>query len=48
GLLSTGIGLLVLVLFFPGGLARIVSTGRDFAAERITGLDARPRVKEPQ
>lgn len=44
GLLSTGMGLLVLVLFFPGGLARVVGAGRDFAAGLITGLDPRPKV----
>lgn len=46
GLLSTGIGLLVLVLFFPGGLARLAATGRDLAAGLVTGI--RPRqVDEP-
>jgi branched-chain amino acid transport system permease protein len=44
GLLSSGIGLLVLVLFFPGGLARLVAGGRDVIARVVTGLDARPRV----
>lgn len=41
GLLSTGMGLLALVLFFPGGLARLVATGRDLLAATLTGLDPR-------
>lgn len=44
-LLSTGLGLLLLVSFFPGGLARLVMLGRDWLAERITGLDPRPDVQ---
>ena len=44
GLLSSGVGLLLLVLFLPGGLARVVGAGRDLAARTVTGLDARPRV----
>jgi branched-chain amino acid transport system permease protein len=44
GLLSSGVGLLVLVLFLPGGLARLLAGGRDLAAHAVTGLDARPRV----
>ena len=40
GLLSTGMGLLVLVLFFPGGLARVVGVVRDYAATLITGRDS--------
>ncbi len=44
GLLSSGVGLLVLVLFFPGGLARLVAAGRDRAAELLTGRPARPPV----
>lgn len=44
GLLSTGVGLLVLVLFLPGGLARLVATGRDLLAARVTGRDATARV----
>jgi branched-chain amino acid transport system permease protein len=45
GLLSTGIGLLLLICFFPGGLARIAGLGRDWLAERITGIDPRPDVQ---
>jgi branched-chain amino acid transport system permease protein len=44
GLLSTGIGLLTLVLFFPGGLARLIGDGRDLLARRLTGRDPRPQV----
>jgi branched-chain amino acid transport system permease protein len=44
GLLSTGVGLLTLVLFFPGGMARLVAGGRDLLARRLTGRDPRPRV----
>lgn len=40
GLLSTGVGLLVLVLFLPGGLARLVTGGRDLLAGRVTGREA--------
>jgi ABC-type branched-subunit amino acid transport system permease subunit len=36
GLLSTGVGLLTLVLFFPGGLARLLATGRDWLAAALT------------
>jgi branched-chain amino acid transport system permease protein len=36
GLLSTGIGLLVLVLFFPGGLSRLAIEGRDRVAALVT------------
>lgn len=45
GLLSSGIGLLALVLFFPGGLARLVVTGRDALARAVTGRSARPQVQ---
>lgn len=44
GLLSTGIGLLVLVLVLPGGLARLVFAGRDLLARAVTGID--PRVQQ--
>src|SRR5205823_4767585 len=44
GLLATGIGLLLLVMFLPGGLARIAFAGRDWLARRVTGLDPRPDV----
>jgi ABC-type branched-subunit amino acid transport system permease subunit len=44
GLLATGIGLLVLLLFLPGGLARIAYAGRDWLAGKVTGLDPRPDV----
>jgi ABC-type branched-subunit amino acid transport system permease subunit len=44
GLLATGIGLLLLLMFLPGGLARIAFAGRDWLAGRVTGLDPRPDV----
>jgi branched-chain amino acid transport system permease protein len=44
GLISSGVGLLILVMFLPGGLARLVASGRDLAAERLTGRPARPPV----
>jgi ABC-type branched-subunit amino acid transport system permease subunit len=44
GLLATGIGLLVLLLFLPGGLARLAYSARDWLAGRVTGLDPRPDV----
>lgn len=44
GLLATGIGLLVLLLFFPGGLARMAYLARDRTARWVTGLDPRPDV----
>lgn len=44
GLLATGIGLLFLLLFLPGGLARLAYSGRDWLARRVTGLDPRPDV----
>jgi branched-chain amino acid transport system permease protein len=44
GLISSGFGLLVLVLFLPGGLARVVAAGRDFTAHLVTGRQARTPV----
>jgi ABC-type branched-subunit amino acid transport system permease subunit len=44
GLLSTGIGMLLLLLFFPGGLARLAYLGRDRLAHLVTGIDPRPDV----
>jgi ABC-type branched-subunit amino acid transport system permease subunit len=44
GLLATGIGLLVLLLFLPGGLARLAYSARDWLAGKVTGLDPRPDV----
>ncbi len=38
GLLSTGVGLLVLVLFLPGGLVRPITGARDLLARAITGI----------
>lgn len=48
GLISSGVGLLILVLFLPGGLARLVAAGRDAAAHLVTGLDTRPHIDRPQ
>ena len=45
GILSTGIGLLVLVLVLPGGLARIAFGVRDLVARLVTGIDPRPDVQ---
>ena len=42
GLLTTGIGLLTLVLFFPGGLARLLAEARDRFAALVVG---RPVVR---
>lgn len=38
-LLSTGIGLLVLVMYLPGGLIRPIMAGRDLLARQLTGID---------
>lgn len=40
GLLSTGVGLLVLVLFLPGGLIRPIASTRDLLARALTGRSA--------
>lgn len=45
GILSTGVGLLVLVLVLPGGLARVAFAVRDRVALLVTGVEARPRVE---
>lgn len=45
GILSTGVGLLVLVLVLPGGLARVAFAARDRAVLVITGVDVRPKVQ---
>ncbi len=44
GILSTGVGLLVLVLVLPGGLARVAFGIRDRVALIVTGIDVRPKV----
>ncbi|HZQ26234.1 MAG TPA: ABC transporter permease [Acidimicrobiales bacterium] len=44
GLISSGVGLLILVMFLPGGLARLVGSGRDLAARLLTGQQARTPV----
>ena len=46
GILSTGVGLLVLVLVLPGGLARVAFAIRDRVALLVTGIDARPKVEQ--
>ena len=38
GLLSTGVGLLTLVLFLPGGLIRPLIGARDLLARYVTGI----------
>ena len=43
-LLSTGVGLLLLVLFLPGGLIRPLIAVRDLAARYVTGIDPREAV----
>lgn len=43
-LLSTGIGLLMLVMFMPGGLIRPVVALRDLLARLVTGIDPREDV----
>ncbi|HEX9890371.1 MAG TPA: ABC transporter permease [Nitriliruptorales bacterium] len=51
GLLATGAGLLALLMFLPGGLARAMFRGRDHLARLVTGTDPRPGVptnEEPQ
>ncbi len=47
GLLSTGIGVLVLVMFLPGGFARLGYLVRDRLAKSLTGLDPNPDVVPP-
>ncbi len=44
GLLATGLGLLLLLNFMPGGLVRLVYEARDLLAKSITGIDPRPKV----
>src|SRR5439155_597907 len=44
GLLSTGVGLLALVLFLPGGLVRPLVGARGLLAGLVTGRSVRPRV----
>jgi len=43
-LLSTGIGLLALVLYMPGGLIRPITRGRDLLARWLTGVDPRETI----
>lgn len=44
GLLATGAGVLALLLFLPGGMARVLTNGRDRLAALVTGIDPRPDV----
>ncbi len=44
GLLATGLGLLLLVILLPGGLARLVFGARDLLAEWITGIAVKSKV----
>jgi branched-chain amino acid transport system permease protein len=43
-LLSTGVGLLLLVLFMPGGLIRPIVAARDHVARWVTGVDPRAAI----
>lgn len=43
-LLSTGVGLLALVLYMPGGLIRPIVAGRDQLARLLTGVDPREAI----
>ncbi len=43
-LLSTGVGLLLLVLFLPGGLIRPIVRARDLVARLVTGVDPKDDV----
>jgi branched-chain amino acid transport system permease protein len=42
GLLASAVGVLVLVLMLPGGLARVMYGARDVLARRLTGIHPRP------
>ncbi len=42
GLIATGAGVLALLLFLPGGLARVITATRDRLAVLITGIQPRP------
>ena len=44
GALSSGLGLLALVLILPGGLARLLFSTRDLLARLVTGIDPKPDV----
>jgi len=48
GLLTTGFGLLLLLLMLPGGLARVLYGGRDLAAKWLTGIDPRPKAGDTE
>lgn len=43
-LLTTGVGLLALVLYMPGGLIRPILAGRDLLARLLTGIDPRDDI----
>ena len=44
GAASSGLGLLLLVLVLPGGLARLVFGARNLLARLVTGIDPKPDV----
>jgi hypothetical protein len=46
GLLSTGVGLLALVLFLPGGLVRPLIGARDVLARLVTGQSVKTATAE--
>lgn len=45
GLLASALGVLILVLMLPGGLARVMYGARDLLARRLTGIDPHPDVE---
>lgn len=44
GLIATGAGVLVLLLFLPGGMSRVVTSTRDRLARLVTGIEPRADV----
>jgi hypothetical protein len=45
GLFASAVGVLLLILTLPGGLARLIYGGRDLLVRAVTGIDVRPRVE---
>ena len=45
GLFATAVGVLLLILSLPGGLARLIYGGRDLLVRTVTGIDVRPQVE---
>jgi ABC-type branched-subunit amino acid transport system permease subunit len=46
GLLASAVGVLLLILMLPGGLARVMYGARDLLVRAVTGIDVRPRVEQ--